>query len=143
MPCVFSIPNVRPEDHYGLPPLQRWNLNEILELIEQKKYFLLHAPRQTGKTTCLLALMDHLNREGRYRTLYANIEGAQTAREDVDRGMATICSVLGRSVRLYLRDGRLVEWYRDGGAIVPAEDRLAQLLGFRAAADPRPAVLPG
>ena len=132
---------VRPEDHYGLPPLQRWNLNEVLELIEQKKYFLLHAPRQTGKTTCLLALMDHLNREGRYRTLYANIEGAQTAREDVDRGMAAICSVLGRSARLYLRDGRLVEWYRDGGAIVPAEDRLAQLLEFWAAADPRPAVL--
>jgi len=85
---------VRSEDHYYLPPLRRWNLDEILELIERKKYFVLHAPRQTGKITCLLALMDHLNREGRYRTLYANIEGAQTAREDVDRGMAAICSVL-------------------------------------------------
>jgi len=27
-------------------------------LIAQEKYFLLHAPRQTGKTTCLLALAD-------------------------------------------------------------------------------------
>ncbi|MFO1424997.1 MAG: AAA-like domain-containing protein [Candidatus Competibacteraceae bacterium] len=132
---------VRPEDHYSLPPLQRWNLDEVLGLIDQKKYFLLHAPRQTGKTSCLLALMDHLNRAGRYRVLYANIEGAQTAREDVDRGMAAICSVLGRSARLYLRDGRLVDWYRDGGATVPADDRLAQLLEFWAAADPRPAVL--
>ena len=132
---------VRPEDHYSLPPLGRWNLDAVLELIDQKKYFLLHAPRQTGKTSCLLALMAYLNRAGRYRTLYANIEGAQTAREDVDRGMAAICSVLGRSARLYLGDGRLADWYRDGGGAVPADDRLAQLLEFWAAADPRPAVL--
>ena len=85
---------VRPDLHYCLPPLQRWNLDDVLTLIARQKYFLLHAPRQTGKTTCLLALMAHLNREGRYRALYANIEGAQTAREDVDRGMAAICSVL-------------------------------------------------
>ena len=132
---------VRSDLHYGLPPLHRWNLDDVLTLIERQKYFLLHAPRQTGKTTCLLALMEHLNREGRYRALYANIEGAQTAREDVDRGMAAICSVLGRSARLYLRDGRLADWYQDGGAAVPADDRLAQLLEFWAAADPRPAVL--
>ena len=67
----------RLDDHYSLPPLRRWDLDEILTLIDQKKYFLLHAPRQTGKTTCLLALMDHLNREGRYRALYVNIEAAQ------------------------------------------------------------------
>jgi len=51
---------VRPDDHYCLPPLHRWDLDEVLTLIDQKKYFLLHAPRQTGKTSCLLALMDHL-----------------------------------------------------------------------------------
>jgi hypothetical protein len=36
----------RAEDHYCLPPLERWDLAEILMLIGQKKYFLLHAPRQ-------------------------------------------------------------------------------------------------
>jgi len=132
---------VRSDLHYLLPPLRRWNLDEVLGLIDQEKYFLLHAPRQTGKTSCLLALMDHLNREGRYRALYANIEAAQAAREDVERAMATICSVLGRMARLYLGDGRLVDWYREVGAQVPADDRLAQLLEFWAAADPRPAVL--
>ena len=48
---------VNPQDHYCLPPLTRLNLDEVLSLIAQKKYFLLHAPRQTGKTSCLLALM--------------------------------------------------------------------------------------
>ena len=85
---------VVPEDHYSLPPLQRWNLDEILILIEQKKYFLLHAPRQTGKTTCLLALADYLNQGGRYRALYANIETAQAARENVQLAMAGIVQAI-------------------------------------------------
>jgi hypothetical protein len=77
----------RAQDHYSLPPLERWDLDEILTLIAQKKYFLLHAPRQTGKTTCLLALADVLNREGHYRAVYANLEPAQAAREDVALAM--------------------------------------------------------
>jgi hypothetical protein len=40
-------------DHYCLPPLTRFGLDDVLALIGQQKYFLLHAPRQTGKTTCL------------------------------------------------------------------------------------------
>ena len=52
---------VNPTDHYCLPPLQRFNLDEIRSLIQQKKYFILHAPRQTGKTSALLALMEYLN----------------------------------------------------------------------------------
>ncbi|NVZ10361.1 AAA family ATPase [Allochromatium humboldtianum] len=85
---------VRPEDHYLLPPLQRWDLDEVLTLIEQKKYFLLHAPRQTGKTSCLLALVEHLNREGCYRAVYANLETAQAAREDVALAMADIVQTI-------------------------------------------------
>ena len=92
---------VRPEDHYCLPPLERWDLPEILRLIEQKKYFLLHAPRQTGKTTCLLALMELLNAEGRYRAVYANLETAQTAREDVPRAMQAICGAIAGAARRY------------------------------------------
>ncbi|NEX18575.1 MAG: hypothetical protein C1943_18750 [Halochromatium sp.] len=81
---------VRTDKHYLLPPLQRWDLEEVLSLIEQQKYFLLHAPRQTGKTSCLLALMAHLNCEGRYRAVYANLEGAQAYRERIEPAMATI-----------------------------------------------------
>jgi hypothetical protein len=47
--------------HYCLPPLERLKLNQVLPLIEQQKYFILHAPRQTGKTSALLALMKYLN----------------------------------------------------------------------------------
>ncbi len=40
------------------PPLERFDLDEILRLIRGKRYFVLHAPRQTGKTSSLLALRD-------------------------------------------------------------------------------------
>ena len=91
-------------DHYLLPPLQRWDLQEILDLIDRKKYFLLHAPRQTGKTTCLLALADHLNQSGRYRAVYANIEPAQAYREHVDQGMAVVVEQISRGARDQLGD---------------------------------------
>jgi len=95
---------IRIEDHYYLPPLQRWDLDEVLMLIEQKKYFLLHAPRQTGKTSCLLALMEHLNREGRYRAVYANLESAQAYREQVDKGMTVVVEQISRGMRDQLGD---------------------------------------
>ena len=62
--------------HYGLDPLVRIDSDAIVDLIDQQRYFVLHAPRQTGKTTCLLALRDYLNAGNDYCALYANIEGA-------------------------------------------------------------------
>ena len=43
-------------DHYSIPPLERIDLDVVLGLIRDKKYFVLHASRQTGKTSALLAM---------------------------------------------------------------------------------------
>lgn len=40
---------VNPHDHYCIPPPERFDPEEILLLIAQKKYFVLHAPRQPAK----------------------------------------------------------------------------------------------
>lgn len=48
-----------PNDNYTIDPLVRFNLDEILSLIRQQRYFVLHAPRQTGKTSCMLVLRDY------------------------------------------------------------------------------------
>ncbi len=76
-------------DHYCVPPLERLNLPSVLELIGDKRYFVLHAPRQTGKTSALLALRDLLDSgaEGDFRCVYVNVEAAQAVREDVRRAM--------------------------------------------------------
>ncbi|PWR73510.1 AAA-like domain-containing protein [Methanospirillum stamsii] len=91
---------VNPADHYCLDPLSRFDLEEIFSLIRQKKYFVLHAPRQTGKTSCMLALMQYLNDTGEYLSLYTNIESAQAAREDVTGGIRSVMSSIG----IYARD---------------------------------------
>jgi len=97
------------ERHYCLEPLERFNLEEMLNLIDQQKYFVLHAPRQTGKTTCLLSLMDFLNKQGQYKCLYINVESAQGAREDVKRGVRAILNELGTMAKLFLKDGFIKE----------------------------------
>jgi type II secretory pathway predicted ATPase ExeA len=92
------------EKHYCLDPLQRFDLAEIETLIAQEKYFVLHAPRQTGKTTCMLALSEHLNEQGDYTALYCNVENAQAAREDVQAGVATILEDLAAQAEYQLQD---------------------------------------
>jgi hypothetical protein len=79
--------------HYKVDPLTRWDFEEIMELISTEKYFLLHAPRQTGKTSCLLALQDYLNDKGEHFALYINVEGGQAARhqaKDVIEGIVNV-----------------------------------------------------
>ncbi len=100
------------EDHYCLPPLERFDLAEMEMLLVQKKYFVLHAPRQTGKTSSMLALMEHLNREGQYKAVYCNVEAAQAARENVEQAMNDIVRELGAMARIYLKD-KFLEEQRD------------------------------
>ena len=100
-----------PGQHYMIDPLKRLDLEDVEALIEQGRYFVLHAPRQTGKTTSLLALMHHLNAQGQYRALYCNIEAAQAARGNVQDGLDAICNTLAESAVLYLKDhGLQNEW---------------------------------
>jgi hypothetical protein len=95
---------IKTDIHYYLPPLERLNKDEIFNLIAQQKYFVLHAPRQTGKTSCLLALAEALNGSGQYRAVYANVEAAQAAREDVRAAMQAILGVISRGARFMLND---------------------------------------
>ena len=68
---------VNMDDMYKIDPLKRWDLDEVLDLIDQRKYFILHAPQQTGKTSCLLALRDYLNEEGKNVVVYVNMKVVQ------------------------------------------------------------------
>ncbi|WP_026412653.1 AAA family ATPase [Actinomadura oligospora] len=72
-PCI-------PGEHYMLEPLAR--LPEARRLAEQGKYFVIHAPRQTGKTTTLTLLAQALNATGRYAAVRFSCETAKTV-EDI------------------------------------------------------------
>lgn len=62
-----------------LPPERR--LGRALRFIEGHRYFTLHAGRQTGKTTSLQWLEQHLNATGKWRAVWVDLE---TAREQDD-----------------------------------------------------------
>ena len=130
------------ERHYCIPPLERVDLDELLGLIVDERYFVLYAPRQTGKTSTLLALRDRLNSgaEGAFRCVYANVEVAQTAREDVGRAMQAILGELANRAHL-LNDGFLDRhWPRILETAGP-DNALATALTRWSMADPRPLVL--
>lgn len=52
------------DKHYMLAPTVR--LPDLSRIIAQESYFVIHAPRQTGKTTAMLALAQELTSSGRY-----------------------------------------------------------------------------
>jgi hypothetical protein len=95
---------VRKENNYMIDPLKRINRDEILSLIDNWRYFVLHAPRQTGKTSSLLALQEYINKEGKYKCLYVNVEPAQAARNKVDEGIKAIIVELGACASYYLKE---------------------------------------
>ena len=88
--------------HYTMDPLRRINYDEISNLINKRSYFILHAPRQTGKTTSLLAMVRKINEEGIYHCAYVNVETAQTARNDVEAGMKAILSAFSSATKIFL-----------------------------------------
>ena len=129
------------EDHYCIPPLERVDHAGVLELIRRKRYFVLHAPRQTGKTSALLALRDLLEAGGAgdYRCVYVNVEAAQAVREDVERAMRVILGEMGDSA-LFQGDGFLDGIWSD--VLARFGDRaLGAALARWSQADPKPLVL--
>ena len=132
---------IKPERHYCVPPLERLDLDAVLALIRDEKYFVLHAPRQTGKTSALLALRDLLNAEGIYRCVYVNVEGGQAAREDVEQVMRTVLGTLASRARLTLSDEFLGEVWPGILAEIGPHAALQESLTRWAEATPKPLVL--
>ena len=133
---------VRPEDHYTIPPLARGNVDELLGLIQDKRYFVLHAPRQTGKTSALIALRDLLNNgeAGNFRCVNVNVEVGQVARDDTARGLRSILSSLASSARILGDEFPRQAWpgiFEQSGPDAALKDLLVEWC----LADPTPLVL--
>ncbi len=100
---TFTIAGpVNPKDHYYVP--HRLDEALFLQLIEEKKYFILHAPRQSGKTTAIRMFAQKLNATNNYKALYVNIEPAQAARNDVKHAMEIILNRLRGAAKLLLKN---------------------------------------
>ena len=133
---------VRPDDHYAVAPLDRMDVDELLALIRAKQYFVLHAPRQTGKTSALIALRDLLNsgEVGHFRCVNVNVEVGQVARDDTARGIRAIVGSLAENAQELGDDYPAGVWL-DVLADMGPESALNVLLARWSRADPTPLVL--
>jgi len=86
-----------PDLHYMLPPEPR--LSGARKLVAQRAFFVVHAPRQTGKTTSLRALCKTLTAEGDYAALHFSCEGGQAVGDDYAEAQRTILADLRFSAR--------------------------------------------
>ncbi|ANB02738.1 AAA family ATPase [Ectothiorhodospira sp. BSL-9] len=142
MPRFFNNAGpVKPELHHHIDPLTRVDWEDVQALIAQQRYFVLHAPRQTGKTSTLLAMMKALNAEGRYACAYANIEGAQAARGDATQGIPAACDALVSAIELHLGHDWLSQWYAGRRTATSPQTLLTQVLQYWAQHSDRPVVL--
>ena len=94
--------------NYMVDPLRRINYDGLISLVEKQRYFVLHAPRQTGKTTSLLAMTKKINEEEKFHCVYINVESAQTARNDTSGAMRTIVGILARQTERFTGDSSLL-----------------------------------
>ena len=140
MERFFNTAGPQTPDCYTIDPLTRFDLDDVLMLISRQRYFVLHAPRQTGKTSCMLALRDLLNSRGDHICVYANIEGGQASRNDVQSVVKSTCDTLADEFRGVLKSDLPLQ-IRDGVQQVGKDTMLAVYLRRLSEALPKPIVL--
>jgi hypothetical protein len=125
----------RPELHYMLPPERR--LPEVRGLIEQQAYFVVHAPRQIGKTTALRALAESLTAEGRFTAVLVSMETGAAFPDDVGAAEDAILAEWRRTLRFQLPPGdQPAPWPNAAPGA-----RIGEALSHWAAASARPLVV--
>ncbi|MBK8251375.1 MAG: AAA-like domain-containing protein [Polyangiaceae bacterium] len=123
------------DEHYMLPPERR--LGRIMELIEDGRYFTLHAGRQTGKTTSAQWLIDHYNSGEQFSAIWVDLQIARD-QPDPDVAFRVILNKLDDAVQMHFPLGKPAE--RDRLVDTPDSSVLRYLRDL-AARSPRPLVV--
>lgn len=118
-----------------LPALRR--LPTVQGLIEQGRYFVLHAPRQVGKTTALGALAKELNEAGRHVAVLLSMETGAPFADDLLRAEGAILDDWRMDMRSQLGAATPLPPWPDASP----GSRLSAALGALSAALPRPLVV--
>ncbi|WP_017328042.1 ATP-binding protein [Synechococcus sp. PCC 7336] len=127
-PCKADI-------HYMLSPLAR--LPQVHRTIAQQGYFVIHAPRQTGKTTAMLALAQQLTASGQYTAVMVSAEVGAAFPHDPGAAEAAILDAWTNAAKFRLPpDLQPPPW-----PPAAAGQRLGQALSEWAQHSPRPLIV--
>ncbi|MEM6752852.1 MAG: ATP-binding protein [Cyanobacteria bacterium P01_C01_bin.38] len=92
----------RADKHYMLSPTSR--LPDLSMLIEQESYFVVHAPRQTGKTTAMLSLAQQLTASERYAAVMVSVEVGSAFNNDPSAAELAILGTWYDTISIRLPD---------------------------------------
>ncbi|OAA24552.1 hypothetical protein UG55_102974 [Frankia sp. EI5c] len=127
-PCV-------PGKHYMIAASAR--LPKVQGLVARENYFVVHAPRQTGKTTTLRALAAELTASGRYAAAKLSLQSGAAFGDDIGGATRAILAKASREARLSLPAELCPPAWPEG----PDGDLLGGALAAWAEYCPRPLVL--
>lgn len=88
------------DKHYMLSPTQR--LPDLERFIVQENYFVIHAPRQTGKTTAMIALAKELIDSGQYVAVMVSVEVGAAFPHDPGKAELAILGAWREAAQFYL-----------------------------------------
>jgi len=101
MPKWFSTAGPCKSDiHYMLSATER--LPEIKQLIAQENYFVIHAPRQVGKTTAMITLAQELTASGQYTAVMLSLEVGAVFSHDPELAGRAILDEWQDAISFYL-----------------------------------------
>jgi len=127
-PCQADI-------HYVLPPTLR--LPGLERLIAQRNYFVIHAPRQVGKTTAMLALAKQLTDSGQYTAVMVSVEVGAPFSQDIAGAEKAILAAWRRAISIRLPQ----ELQPPAWPSLESGQRIGDALSLWAQASPRPLVI--
>ncbi|MFO0759672.1 MAG: ATP-binding protein [Byssovorax sp.] len=125
----------QPERHFTLPILGR--LPRIRRIIDQGLYFVLHAPRQVGKTTSLRGLAQELTSEGTYVAVLVSMEVGAPFAKDTGAAELAILNAWRRHAEAQLPQDLLPPPW----PAAPPGSRIGAALTAWARSAPRPLVI--
>jgi len=127
-PCQADI-------HYLLPPTLR--LPGLERLIAQRNYFVIHAPRQVGKTTAMLALAKQLTDSGKYTAVMLSVEVGAPFSQDIAGAEEAILAAWRRAISIRLPQ----ELQPPAWPSLESGQRIGDALSLWAQASPHPLVI--
>ncbi len=89
-----------PEWHYMVPAAER--LPKARRLIDNGDYFVVHAPRQTGKSTTLQVIARDLTAEGEFAALHFSCETGEPSGDNTASAQEAVLYAIRRRAELHL-----------------------------------------
>ena len=106
--------------NYVLPAMAR--LPEVASLVRKEQYFVVHAPRQCGKTTAFLSFANETNAKGEAVAMYCSLETVQGYLR-ADEGIPMVYALVRAAAQQFLTDEQCPALVPEPGQVDAAEMR--------------------